>query len=297
VGRVVVVGSINDDLVVTARRLPGPGETVAGTSVARSAGGKGANQAVAAARAGAAVAMVGCVGHDPAGSRLREGLVAEGVDASAVAVVEAPTGIAIVTVADGENTIVVVPGANALVSGDDLAVGPGDVVVAQLETPLAATAAAFARARAVGATTVFNPAPAVPVPDEVLGLVDHLVVNEHEVAIVLGVTAAEVGADPTVVRRRTAAAVHLTLGADGAVVVTADDVLTVAGHAVEVVDPTGAGDCLVGWLAAGLAARLPVAEAVRRAGAAAALSVTRPGAAPAMPTTAEVDAFLADGPA
>jgi ribokinase len=290
---VIVVGSINDDLVVTASRLPGPGETVPGTGVAHSGGGKGANQAVAAARAGASVAMVGCVGGDEAGARLVDGLRADGVDVTAVSVADGvPTGTAIVTVADGDNTIVVIPGANALVRPVALAPSPGDVVVAQLETPLEVTTAAFAAARAVGATTVLNPAPAAPVPDDVLALVDHLVVNEHEIALVLGIGADEVRADPAVVRGRTTATVHLTLGAAGAIVVTPVEVAVEPGRIVTVVDTTGAGDCFVAWLAAALAEDVPVAEALRRANAAASISVTRPGATPSMPTAAEVDAAL-----
>lgn len=278
-GHVTVVGSINDDLLVTAARLPGPGETVTGTTVAHADGGKGANQAVAAARAGASVRMVGCVGRDDGGARLVSGLRAEGIDVSAVDVVsDAPTGVAIVTVASGENTIVVVPGANAHVRPVPLDLDAGDVVVGQLETPLEATAAAFAEARSVGAITVLNPAPAAAVPDEVLALVDHLVVNEHEIAIVLGVSADEAQADPDAVRRATTATVHLTLGAAGAVAVTPDEVVTVPGEVVEVVDTTGAGDCFVGWLAAGIAESIPLAEAVRRANTAAAQSVTRPAA-------------------
>ncbi|QYG91932.1 ribokinase [Iamia sp. SCSIO 61187] len=299
-GRVVVVGSINDDLVVVAGRLPGPGETVAGTSVSHSSGGKGANQAVAAARAGAPTLMVGGVGRDEAGDRLRAGLRDAGVDTAGVRVVDGPTGVAIVTVAGGENTIVVVAGANARLDPhqvEAVAVAPGDVVVAQLETPTEATVAAFGRARSAGAVTVLNPAPAAPVPGALLDLVDHLVVNEHEVELVLGVAAADLVADRGDARQRLRAAcratVHLTLGADGQLVLGPDMAIAVPGRAVEVVDSTGAGDCFTGSLAAGLAAGVPLEAAVRRAGAAASLSVTRPGAAPSMPTAAEVDAVLA----
>jgi ribokinase len=299
-GRVVVVGSVNDDLVVAADRLPGAGETVTGTGVRHSAGGKGANQAVAAARAGRPTLMVGCVGRDEPGERLRAGLREAGVDTSGVTEVDGPTGVAVVTVADGENTIVVVPGANARLDVHQVgavALAPGDVVVAQLETPTDATVAAFARARAVGAVTVLNPAPAAPVPEPLLALVDHLVVNEHEVELVLGVAAADLVADRGDARERLRAAcratVHLTLGADGQLVLGSDSAFAVPGRALEVVDSTGAGDCFTGFLAAGLAAGVPLEATVRRAGAAASLSITRPGAAPSMPTAAEVDAFLA----
>jgi ribokinase len=298
---VVVVGSINDDLVVSADRLPGPGETVSGTAVAHSSGGKGANQAVAAARAGVVVLMVGCVGRDEAGARLVAGLLDAGVDTSWVTPVDAPTGVAVVTVAGGENFIVVVPGANKLLDLQKIVNVPNitnDVIVAQLETPVAATTEAFRRARAAGAATVLNPAPAATVPAELLALVDHLVVNEHEVDLVLGVVAADLVADRgdarARLRRATTATVHLTLGADGVLVLAPDEVVVVPGRPVDVVDSTGAGDCYVGTFAAGLAAGVRVAEAAGRANAAAALSVTRVGAGPAMPTAAEVDAFLAD---
>lgn len=302
-GRVVVVGSINDDLAVTADRLPGPGETVHGTAVVHSSGGKGANQAVAAARAGAAAVMVGCVGSDPAGERLVAGLGAFGVDTSSVAAVDEPTGVAVVTVAGGENTIVVVPGANArldVARAAAVALEAGDVVVAQLETPVEATTAAFRRAREAGAVTVLNPAPAAPVPDELLALTDHLVVNEHEVDIVIGVDAADLVADRdgapggarADLRAVTSATVHLTLGADGVLVLAPDLVAVVAGRTVDVVDSTGAGDCYVGTVAAGIAVGATLLGAVRRANVAASLSVTRPGATPSMPTATEVDTLL-----
>ena len=303
VGRVVVVGSINDDLLVTADRLPAPGETVAGTSIAHSSGGKGANQAVAAARAGASTLMVGCVGRDEAGDRLVAGLAEAGVDTGGIDVVDEPSGVAVVTVAGGENTIVVVPGANKLLNIQKIVnvlTISNDVIVAQLETPVAATIEAFRRARAAGAVTVLNPAPAAPVPAHLLGLTDHLVVNEHEVELVLGVKAADLVADRDDARARlrqaTSATVHLTLGADGVLVVAPDEVVVVPGRVVDVVDSTGAGDCYVGTFAAALAGGLPLAGGVRRANAAAALSVTHSGAAPSMPTAADVDALLGDDP-
>ncbi len=284
--RVVVVGSINEDLVVTADRLPGPGETVAGTGVTRSGGGKGANQAVAAARAGAEVLMVGCVGFDDAGGRMVDDLDGSGVGVDDVIEVREVTGQAIVVVAAGENTIVVVPGANDHVSPEQVEavpLGAGDVVVAQHEIPVGTTAAAFARARDLGATTVLNPAPAAPVAPDLLALVDHLVVNEHEVEAVLGVAAAELVADRPGARSRLQAAagatVHLTLGAEGVLVLPpSGEDLAVPGRTVEVVDSTGAGDCFVGTLAAGLAAGASLADAVERANAAAGRSVTRRGA-------------------
>ena len=184
---VVVVGSLNLDLVVRASRHPAPGETVGGSTFDEFAGGKGLNQAVAAARSGATVALAGCVGDDAAGERLRELVVTEGIDDSMLVVVAAPTGRAIITVDDaGENTIVVVPGANAKVEIEDLPAAT--VVLAQLEVPVEAVGSAFAVARARGATTILNPAPApaTEIGDDVLEHCSVLVPNEHELELLGG---------------------------------------------------------------------------------------------------------------
>lgn len=202
---VCVVGSANLDLVATAPRLPRPGETVLAAGFAEHAGGKGLNQAVAARRAGARTAFVGAVGSDEAGRRLAAALVAAGVDTSLLATIEQPTGRALITVDErGENSIVVVPGANAAVAG--ATVPPARVLLTQLEIPLAAVRAALQAARAAGTTTILNPAPAASLDPALLALVDLLVPNEHELAM-LGtpgeLLAAGVGAVVT------------TLGAEG----------------------------------------------------------------------------------
>src|SRR5579871_5681849 len=194
-GRVVVAGSINMDVVATAERHPAVGETVLGKEVLYFPGGKGANQAVAAAKLGAETILIGRLGADAFGADLRTFLVGQGVDLSLVQEsAEAHTGTAIITLAHADNTIVVIPGANGLVSAGDVATAPfatGDVAVSQFEIPLPTIAAFFERARAAGATTILNPAPAHPINAELLGLVDILVLNETELGLLSGKTLSE----------------------------------------------------------------------------------------------------------
>jgi ribokinase len=293
VGRVLVAGSINMDVVAMVDRHPAPGETVPGLAVRFSPGGKGANQAVAAARAGAAVTMLGAVGSDPWGAELTAFLASAGVDVAQVA--RRPgvaTGTALVVVAlGGENSIVVVPGANGTVDEDVVgSVTPvtGDVLVAQHEVPAEATAAFLAGGKAAGATCVLNAAPARPVSPGVLAAVDVLVVNEVELAALSG------GSGDVAALRALGfgGCAVVTLGAAGAVALDGKRVVRVAGRAVEAVDTTGAGDCFVGSLAAELAARAPLEDALAYANAAAALSVQRPGAGPSVPQRHEVEAIL-----
>ncbi len=292
---VVVLGSANLDLVLAVDRYPGAGETVVATGHRESPGGKGLNQAVAAARAGARTTFVAAVGDDEAGRSLLGTLGDEHVDTSATDVVAGPTGRAVVVVQpSGENTIVVVPGANASLTLGRHArslVAGGSVVVAQLEVPVPVVEDAFRSARAAGVTTVLNAAPAVPLTDGLLDTVDVLVVNEHEAMLLGG------GTDPVAAATRLSSRVErtvVTLGPDGAVLVAATGVLrTVPGIPAQAVDTTGAGDTFVGNLAAGLAGRLPLPEAVGRAVAAGSLAVERPGAALAAPTRAETDERLA----
>ncbi|MEJ1159960.1 ribokinase [Prosthecomicrobium sp. N25] len=301
--KLVVVGSINMDLVVTAERFPGPGETIPGTGFARYAGGKGANQAVAAARAGAAVTFVGAVGDDPFGASLTQGLARDGIDVARIRVLPGtPTGTAVITVARAENTIVVVAGANGEIRPEDAAavpLSPGDRVVAQLEVPLAAIRAAFEQARAAGAGTLLNAAPALEEARALLPLVDILVVNEHELGLLAGravdANRADEVADAAARLRATGCGtVVVTLGAAGAVAFGGGaERVEARGHRVAAVDTTGAGDCFVGALAAELARGEDLAAALRFANAAAAVSVGLPGAVPSMPTRAEVDAMLA----
>lgn len=284
---VVVVGSANLDLVARTLRLPGPGETVLGSDFAEHPGGKGLNQAVAAARAGASVAFVGAVGDDDAGRTLHSVAATEGIDVSGLSVADGvATGRAVITVDDsGENSIVVVPGANASAHVGDLPAAT--VVLAQLEIPVATVIAAFAVARTAGSRTVLNPAP-VPVgglPDELLSLCDILVPNEHEVELLGGVD--ELLASGV-------AAVVVTQGAAGVTVTEATDATTWSVEAFEVdpVDTTGAGDAFCGALAARLAAGADLRPAVRYAAAGGALATTTAGAVPSLPHAADIERLL-----
>lgn len=305
-GAVLVLGSINRDVVIRVGRHPQPGETVLGGTISELPGGKGANQAIASARAGAAVRMHAAVGDDSAGAELRRFLDAAGIDTTGIRTCPTlPTGTAFVMVADdGENAIVVVPGANGSIDVADAeacALHGGDVVVAQFETPVRVTERMFTRARSVGARCVLNPAPAAPLTDALLRTTSVLVVNEHELALTTGAADERVATwSAEVVRTRfdrLAArgfdgALVVTFGEAGVIGVTADGVHRVAGHRVDVVDTTGAGDCFVGYLAAELARGGTLDEAIGSGNAAAALCVGRVGAAPAVPTRAEVAEFL-----
>jgi ribokinase len=309
-GRVVVVGSINADHVARVQHLPPPGATVSATSYRTAAGGKGLNQVVTAARQGAPTVMISAVGEDSAGSELLGVLDAEGVDRSGVRVVPGvPTGVALITVAaDGSNVIVVAAGANGTVDPsqlDGFGWAPGDVALCQLEIPLVTVEAALRGARAAGARTLLNPAPATgPLPASLLGLVDVLVPNEGEAAILAGgevpsgaglervrVLAAETGG---VLAAETGGVVIVTVGERGSILVTAAGEITeIPAHRVVAVDTTAAGDSYCGALAAALAGGSDLGAAIRRASAAGSLATTREGAVPSLPTSAEVDALLA----
>jgi ribokinase len=285
--RVVVLGSLNRDQVVRVPRLPAAGETVVGGDLQLFAGGKGANQALAAARLGAGVAMVGLVGEDDAGRALPEGLAAEGVDVSRVLRdATAPTGAALILVEDGgQNLIAVAPGANARVGEAEVAralgcLGRGDLLVLQLEVPTAAVRAAVAGASAAGARVLLNAAPAAELDAETLGGVEVLVVNEEE-ARALGGRPPEEGA--ALLREHGPAAVVVTLGARGALLRDPDGGLLVPGRPVPAVDATGAGDAFVGGLAAALAAGAGLRQAVSLAVAAGAAAVTAMGAQASLP--------------
>jgi ribokinase len=301
-GRVFVAGSINMDVVATAGRHPKVGETVAGQAVHYFPGGKGANQAVAAAKLGASTALIGRLGTDAFGRQLRTFLAAQGVDLALVKdTADVHTGTAIITVADAENTIVVVPGANARVSAEDVAapvLTRGDVAVSQFEIPLPTIEAFFKRARGAGATTILNPAPAIACGPALLELVDVLILNETE----LGFFANTALHDGDNAARFIEAAKRLQTGANGIICVTLGkrgvlalvngETSMIAGRDVKAVDTTGAGDCFVGAVAAQLAGGIAIRDALTYANAAASISVQRMGAAPSMPTAAEVDEIL-----
>jgi len=316
VGRVVVAGSLNVDLVARVERLPRPGETVSGSDLERTPGGKGLNQAVAAARAGVGVVMVGAVGDDDHGRWLVEIARAEGIDVAGVAIAAGvATGTALITVGGaGANTVVVSPGANGTATGDLAwvpALGPDDVVLCQAETTAAAVASALRAGRGVGATTVVNQAPFRPLDEALWALVDVLVVNETELAellehhgSVLAAPSEEASAERARLEAEAAARgllaerpgpghLVVTLGQHGAVAVTADGpAVVVPGRAVAAVDTVGAGDCLTGWLAAGIAEGRSVGVSLGRAVAAASLAVQERGAAAAMPAAADVELTL-----
>ncbi|MEM5366232.1 ribokinase [Paraburkholderia azotifigens] len=299
-GHVTVVGSLNMDLVARAPRLPQPGETLAGHAFAQVAGGKGGNQAVAAARLGAQVAMLGCVGADANGAQLRAGLEAEGIECAALETSQAaPTGVALIIVDDGsQNAIVIIAGSNGEVTPETIArheaaLAAAQVVICQLETPPASVRAALAAARRLGKTVILNPAPATgPLPEDWLPLIDYLIPNELEAATLTGLPVTspqEAQAAARALRLAGARNVIVTIGAQGVVAALGD-----AGPQhfeaprVKAVDTTAAGDTFIGGFAAQIAEGAAVADAIRFAQRAASISVTRAGAQPSIPTRAEV---------
>ena len=301
-GRVFVAGSINMDVVATAERHPRIGETVAGHAVLYLPGGKGANQAVAAAKLGAPTTLVGRLGKDAYGDELKAFLGATGVDLTFVQEsAEVHTGTAIITTANADNTIVVIPGANALVSAADVAkpaLANGDIAVSQFEIPLPAVSAFFKRARAAGATTILNPAPAIEFDAEMLDLVDILILNESELGFLTKTELRNTDDDARFIEAARLLQtgkdkiVCVTLGRRGVLALVNDVPLIVPGRTVKAVDTTGAGDCFVGAVAAQLAGGRSIGDALGYANAAASICVQRMGAAPSMPTAAEVEAFL-----
>jgi len=293
----VVLGSANIDLVYSVEEVPALGETVLATGQARHPGGKGLNQAVAAARAGARTAFIGAVGDDPGGVELVAVLRDCGIDTTLLRTVEGATGTALITVQrDGNNTIVVAAGANGTINELTVAareaVTAASVLVAQLEVPLAVVAQAAEAARSAGTAVVLNAAPAMPLDDALLTLVDVLVVNENE-AMTLASGDDPIVAAGTLTDR--ASTVVVTLGSAGAAVLQrGEQIEELPAIEVQVADTTGAGDTFTGVLAAGLAAGEPVTAAARRAVIAAGISVGRHGAVPSIPTRAEIDARRTD---
>ncbi|OFW67228.1 MAG: hypothetical protein A2Z12_05800 [Actinobacteria bacterium RBG_16_68_21] len=294
---IAVVGSLNLDTTVKVRRLPAPGETVLGRDHFTDSGGKGANQAVAAARLGRTVAMIGAVGDDGAGPMLAAALAAAGVDTSAIRTITGTaSGMAVITVADsGENSIVVDPGANGWlepvhVRAAVAVLAEASVTLAQLEVPLAAVAEA---ARLTRGRFVLNPAPAAPVPPELLALTDVLVPNATELGVLLSEEPPAGPDDAARMARRLRgpAAVVVTLGAQGAVVVTAGTVAHVAAPAITPVDPTAAGDAFCGGLADALVAGADLVAAAHWAVRCGAAAATRWGAQSSLPTRSDVAAL------
>ncbi|WP_085689219.1 MULTISPECIES: ribokinase [unclassified Pseudomonas] len=298
---VVVIGSLNMDLVTRAPRLPRGGETLIGHSFATVSGGKGANQAVAAARLGAQVSMVGCVGNDAYGVQLRDALLAEQIDCQAVSVVEDSSGVALIVVDDNsQNAIVIVAGANgsmtpAVIDRFDAVLQAADVIICQLEIPDATVGHALKRGRELGKTVILNPAPASrPLPPDWFAAIDYLIPNESEAAALSGLP---VGSLETAEKAAAhlislgAGKVIITLGAQGSLFANGTGYQHFPAPKVKAVDTTAAGDTFVGGFAAALAAGKTEDEAIRFGQVAAALSVTRAGAQPSIPTTSDVQAF------
>ena len=296
---VAVLGSCMLDLVIRAPRRPAAGETLVGSSLDEFLGGKGCNQAFAAARAGARTAMVGRVGDDDYGRRFLSALQRDRIDTGCIVIDPTDgTGIGAPLVEDsGENSIVIIPRANRNVGEADVeaatsTIAGAKVLLLQLELPQAASRAAAALAKDAGVTVVLNPAPAVADLSAFEGLVDLLVPNEGEAAMLTGIEDDPLAAAKEL-QSRFDCAVIVTLGEKGSLVLQADGVHeTIPAHVVEAVDTVGAGDAYCGSLGARLAAGATLLEAARYAGAAASISVTRPGAEPSLPTAAEVDALL-----
>ena len=286
---ILVFGSINIDVLMPVPHLPTPGETVLGGDYALAPGGKGANQALAARRAGANVTIAGAVGEDGFAAAALELLQRDGVDLGLVHRVSRPTGCAAVIVGgEGENAIAVAPGANATVRAADVpdaTLGTNTILVCQLEVPAAETAALIRRARGHGARIVLNLAPALPLKPDLLAEIDVLVANQGEAAT-LG--------DPEAIARQLRKALVVTMGAAGATAYFADGArIAVPALAIEPIDTTGAGDAFVGVLAAGLDQGLTIGAALHRASAAAGIACLTRGAQPALPDRAAIDASAA----
>ena len=298
---ITVFGSINMDLIATPERLPKPGETVAGSSFTTAAGGKGANQALAARRAGAIVRMAGAVGDDALASQALALLTDAATDLNGVRVAAEATGTAhILVAADGENVIVVVAGANGTVTDEDAkktvgAMSRGDCLMLQLEVPPAAVEAALVGAKAKGVTSIINIAPFTADAKRLGTMADILVANETEFALFAG--KGDLADDA---REATMRALHaesgqtiiVTLGADGVVAIRRNEIYRAKGLAIEPIDTVGAGDTFCGYLAASLDAGLSFKDALRRAAVAGSLACLKPGAQPSIPFAAAVEAEI-----
>jgi ribokinase len=301
--KVVVIGSLNMDLVTRAPRLPRGGETLIGESFATVSGGKGANQAVAAARLGAQVSMVGCVGSDAYGEELRGALLAEQIDCQAVSTVDDSSGVALIVVDDNsQNAIVIVAGANGALTAEvidrfDAVLRVADVIICQLEIPDATVGHALKRGRELGKTVILNPAPASrPLPADWYASIDYLIPNESEASALSGLPVDSLASAETAAARLIslgAGKVIITLGAQGSLFANGKGFEHFPAPKVKAVDTTAAGDTFVGGFAAALAAGKSEADAIRFGQVAAALSVTRAGAQPSIPTLSDVQAFKA----
>ncbi|GAA3058442.1 ribokinase [Rhizobium viscosum] len=294
---ITVFGSINMDLIATTERLPKPGETVAGNSFATAAGGKGANQALAARRAGRYVHMAGAVGRDAFAEGALELLDSAGTDLSLVNRVEGPTGTALILVGgDGENMIAVIPGANGKVSDDNAeaavnAMNEGDILMLQLEIPVEAVERALAASRAKGITSILNLAPLIPDAPRLGRLADIVIANETEFERLAGqenMTAGDREAALERLHAETGQTLIVTLGGDGVIAIRDGQISRAQGLVIEPVDTVGAGDTFCGYFAASLDEGLDFDSALRRAAVAGSLACLKPGAQPSIPLAAEV---------
>jgi ribokinase len=285
---VVVVGSANLDLVARTPRLPRPGETVTGSQYFESCGGKGANQAIAASRAGARTAFIGAIGKDHAGETLRAAFTSNNVDTTALQTVEVSTGRALIGVSDdGENSIIVVPGANHAITVGEIqqnarTISSARVLLCQLEVPIEVVQTAFSLA-GTDTLRILNPAPAVPLTSELLALVDVIIPNEHELKLLGGADALLKHGIKTII---------VTQGAQGATLITQDAQTKIQPYVVVPVDSTGAGDAFCAMIAARLAIGEPMAEALKAAVVSGALTTLVAGAVPSLPIWSMVSSKL-----
>ena len=301
--KIVVVGSSNTDMIIQIAKIPVPGETVIGGEFSSAAGGKGANQAVAAARAGGNVTFVACVGDDMFGQQAVDGFIKDGINVDFIKkVTDAPSGVALIFVGgSGENSIAVASGANAHLYPEDITtlqhvISTADILVMQLETPLETVKKAAELAYKAGVKVILNPAPAQRLDDELLSKISIITPNEIETELLTNVKVEDdisAGKAAKVLLDKGIESVIITLGARGAFLATADKSELIPGFKVQAVDTTAAGDVFNGALAVGLSENKPFDEAIRFANAAAALSVTKLGAQPSAHSREEIESFLA----
>lgn len=303
INKVIIAGSINMDCVASVISIPRPGETVSGSALNYYPGGKGANQAVAAARLDAQTYMIGCIGNDGFGDTLRDFLSQQGMNINGVRTSQTlPTGTAFITVdQDGENAITVIAGSNSELSPDDIkriSMTDGDILIAQNETPIPVTEIFFNAGKTNGATTIYNPAPAIKAPQSLLALADIIIVNETELAFYAGGADAikniedaqesEICTLAKTLIQRDDQTILVTLGSKGAVIIQNDETIRIAGQKVAAIDTTGAGDCFVGALACALSKGLDITNAAHYANQAAGLAVQKNGAGAGMPYASEL---------
>jgi len=299
--KVIIAGSINQDIVVSAYHHPKIGETVFGNNLKYFPGGKGANQAIASAKLGSKTVMLGKVGGDIFGEQLIAFLKKQNIDTKILVENNAPTGTAIITVAgeNFDNTIVVVPGANFLFAVQDIGninLEKGDILVSQLEIPVETIEAFFQKGREAGTINIFNPAPAQIISESLLGMVDILILNETELNSISGMLV-NIDSEESIKNavqkiKDNSLMVAVTIGERGVIAFANGDIIKIPGRKVKVIDTTGAGDCFVGALAASMAGGKTFTESLAFANTAASVSVTREGAGSSMPNLDEVAALI-----